>query len=138
MNITNILRHRYPFLMVDKITEYEYNQKIVGLKYITRNEPWVQGHFPDNPIFPGVYILECMAQTGGLMFCREEGTEDRFAWLAGADKVKFISPVVPGDILRIEAIKKICTQNMAKVSCTVYMENRKTASAEVIYAFEQS
>lgn len=142
MNVRNILKHRYPFLFVDKVIEHKYNEKVVGIKYITNNDPWVQGHFPDEPIFPGVYILESMAQIGGLLFYTDdENNQDnkngKFGWLAGAEKVKFIKVVVPGDILRIEATKKMDVGNLAKVSCVAYVDEVKVASAEVVYAFEQ-
>lgn len=141
MNCRQILKHRYPFLLVDKIIEHEYNEKIVGIKYISNNEPWVQGHFPDEPVFPGVYILESMAQIGGLIFYLDDENDQnsengKLGWLVGADRVKFLRTVVPGDILRIEAVKIINVGSLAKVSCVAYVNEIKVASAEVTYAFK--
>lgn len=141
MDVRKILKHRYPFLMVDKIIEHKYNEKIVGIKYISSNEHWVQGHFPEEPIFPGVYILECMAQIGGLIFYtgdedKTSNEQNKFAWLAGADKVKFLKPVVPGDVLRIEASFIMDIGSTGKVSCVAWVDETKVASAEVLYVFK--
>ena len=106
--IIRILPHRYPFLLVDKIIEMELEKRVVGIKNVTANEPFFQGHFPGNPIMPGVLIIEAMAQVGGVLarlsipnvMEREEMGEIFFVSL---DKVKFRKPVIPGDQLRFEA-----------------------------------
>lgn len=106
-DIIKILPHRYPFLLVDRITEMEFNKSIVGIKNVTANEPFFQGHFPGNPIMPGVLIMEAMAQVGGILArlslgeVSEEGNTASVFFMT-MDKVKFRKPVVPGDQLRFE------------------------------------
>ena len=107
MEITEILPHRYPFLLVDRVIELEPYKKVVGIKNVTANEPFFQGHFPGEPIMPGVLIIEAMAQVGGIMarlsipgvMERENANPIRFVAI---DKVKFRKPVVPGDQIRLE------------------------------------
>jgi beta-hydroxyacyl-ACP dehydratase FabZ len=101
--IQNTLPHRYPFLLVDRITEMEESRRIVGIKNVTANEPFFQGHFPDRPIMPGVLILEAMAQTGGVLaFKSFTPTSRPVVYLTGVEGAKFRKPVVPGDQLRFE------------------------------------
>lgn len=107
MTITDIMAtipHRYPFLLVDRIVEFdEEENRIVGLKNVTVNEPFFQGHFPEFPIMPGVLIVEAMAQTGGMLLRKEIGEEsDRLAVFMGINQAKFRRPVVPGDVLLLE------------------------------------
>jgi beta-hydroxyacyl-ACP dehydratase FabZ len=107
--ILNTLPHRYPFLLVDRITEMEENRRIVGMKNVTINEPFFQGHFPGRPIMPGVLILEALAQTGGVLaFKSFTATSRPVVYLTGVENAKFRKPVVPGDQLRfeIEVLKK--------------------------------
>jgi beta-hydroxyacyl-ACP dehydratase FabZ len=107
--ILNTLPHRYPFLLVDRITEMEENRRIVGMKNVTINEPFFQGHFPGRPIMPGVLILEALAQTGGVLaFKSFVATSRPVVYLTGVENAKFRKPVVPGDQLRfeIEVLKK--------------------------------
>ena len=107
--IMRLLPHRYPFLLVDRITSLIPNQSVTGIKNVTVNEPCFQGHFPGQPIFPGVLILEGMAQAGGCMaFCSvPEMIGERLVYFAGIDKARFRKPVVPGDQLeyRLELLK---------------------------------
>ena len=101
--IQKILPHRYPFLMVDAITEMERMKRIVGVKNVTINEPHFQGHFPGKPIMPGVLIIEAMAQTGGLLLLREVPNRDsKLLYFVAVDGARFRRPVVPGDQLRLE------------------------------------
>ncbi len=101
--ILEILPHRYPFLLVDRIVEMEPRKSIVGIKNVTMNEPFFQGHFPGNPVMPGVLILEAMGQVAAVLFLHDEDDmKNRFVYFAGADKVRFRRPVVPGDQLRCE------------------------------------
>lgn len=137
MKVKNILKHRYPFLMVDRVIKHQYKECVIGEKFISNNEPWVEGHFPDNPVFPGVYILESMAQIGGLMFYQEEVETRGLALLVGAENVKFRKPVFPGDILRIEAKYDMEIGNLAKVVCHAYVDEKKVASAKVLYGFNK-
>jgi beta-hydroxyacyl-ACP dehydratase FabZ len=96
--------HRYPFLLVDRILEIESDQKIVGIKNVTLNEPFFQGHFPGRPVMPGVLICEAMAQVAAILAhtCRGGGDGKKVFVLTGLDRVKFKQPVEPGDQLRLE------------------------------------
>ena len=108
MEVTDIWRylpHRYPFLLVDRVLEFEENQRIVTLKNITINEPQFNGHFPETPVFPGVMIVEALAQSAGILAfrSRERTLDDGYIYyLAGTDKTKFKRSVIPGDQLRLE------------------------------------
>ena len=104
--IKKIIPHRYPFLLVDKIIECDDESRIVGIKSVTMNDPFFQGHFPEYPIMPGVLIVEAMAQVAcilGMRILKREGRASVF--FTGIDKVKFRKPVVPGDVLRLELTK---------------------------------
>ena len=106
-DIIKILPHRYPFLFVDKIVELEPNKKVIGIKNVTANEPFFQGHFPDNPIMPGVLIIEAMAQVGGILARIStpgvlESKERDSIYFVSMDRVKFRRPVIPGDQVRFE------------------------------------
>ncbi len=102
LDIMKLLPHRYPFLLVDRITEFVKDKQIVGVKNVTINEPFFQGHFPDHPIMPGVLILEAMAQVGGVyaILANEVG-ENQVPYFVGIDKAKFRKPVLPGDVLQL-------------------------------------
>lgn len=106
--IQKILPHRYPFLLVDRIVEMEIGKKIVGLKNVTINEPFFQGHFPGFPIMPGVLIIEAIAQVGGVLaFKSAENVEGSLVYFLSIDKAKFRKPVVPGDqiLLQVEVLQ---------------------------------
>jgi len=108
-DVMRLLPHRYPFLLVDRILETEAEKKIVGLKNVTINEPFFQGHFPGNPIMPGVLIIEAMGQVGGLMlFKTVEHPEEWLVYFTGVDKVRFRKPVLPGDqvLFELEMVKR--------------------------------
>jgi len=101
--IMEILPHRYPFLLVDRIEEVEENVKVNGYKNVTFNEPFFQGHFPGHPIMPGVLIIEAMAQVGGAyVSVIDKIGDDRVTYFASIDKARFRKPVLPGDVLRLE------------------------------------
>lgn len=103
VEIQSILPHRYPFLLVDRIRELDPDRRIVGIKNVTINEPFFQGHFPGRPVMPGVLILEALAQVGGVLAFKSLGSVGRpVVYLTGIDGAKFRKPVVPGDILRLE------------------------------------
>ncbi len=105
-DILKNLPHRYPFLLVDRILELEKDQRIVGIKNVTLNEPFFQGHFPERPVMPGVLICEALAQVGAIFAHNARGGVDgeRVFVLTGLDRVKFKRPVAPGDQLRLELI----------------------------------
>jgi beta-hydroxyacyl-ACP dehydratase FabZ len=103
LDIQTLLPHRYPFLLVDRIIELEEAKRIVGVKNVTANEQFFQGHFPGQPIMPGVLLLEVMAQVGGVLARKTAAGKGRPAvFLTGIEKAKFRRPVVPGDQLRVE------------------------------------
>lgn len=103
VQIQNILPHRYPFLLVDKIVEMVDNERIVGVKCVTINEPFFVGHFPGRPVMPGALIMEAMAQTAAILAIKSESgvAKGKTVFLCGADEFKWKRPVVPGDTLRI-------------------------------------
>jgi 3-hydroxyacyl-[acyl-carrier-protein] dehydratase len=102
-DIMNILPHRYPFLLIDRLQEIERKKRIVAIKNVTINEPFFQGHFPDYPIMPGVLIVEAIAQAGGALLMTEIPDRDsKLMVFTGIERAKFRRPVVPGDQLRIE------------------------------------
>ncbi len=133
--IQRILPHRYPFLLVDKIVEFEIDKRIVGIKNVTVNEPFFPGHFPGQPVMPGVLILEAMAQTGGILLLN--GIEDptkKLAMFMSIDKAKFRKPVLPGDqlVLSLEVLnmkRKICV-----MAGKAYVDNNLVAEAELTAA----
>src|SRR5215813_5433922 len=106
--IKTILPHRYPILLVDRVTEMEPGKRIVGLKNVSANDPFFQGHFPAEPIMPGVLILEALAQVSCVLVLRDLCVEGSIALFTGADNVAFRRKVVPGDQLRLEtAVEKL-------------------------------
>lgn len=100
--IKKIIPHRYPFLLIDRVTEVNGHESIKGYKNISINEPVFQGHFPQNPIFPGVLIVEAMAQLGAFLILRRFPKDKRMAYFTGIDKARFKRVVVPGDRLEME------------------------------------
>ena len=132
-DILNILPHRYPFLMVDKIIECDVEKKsIVGIKNVTVNEPCFQGHFPGLPIMPGVLQLEAMAQTGGILLNQLGGLTDKIPYFMSIDKAKFRKVVVPGDQLRIEVQIVKIRSTSAKVEAKIFVEEAVVAQAELV------
>ncbi|HEY3322270.1 MAG TPA: 3-hydroxyacyl-ACP dehydratase FabZ [Planctomycetota bacterium] len=106
--IKTILPHRYPFLLVDRVVEIEPGKKVVGIKNVSANEPFFQGHFPGEPIMPGVLLLEALAQVSCVLVLRDLGVQGSIALFTGADNVAFRRKVVPGDQVRLEAeVEKI-------------------------------
>ncbi len=128
--IMSILPHRYPLLLVDKIIEYEEGKRIVGIKNVSIGEPYFQGHFPGFPLMPGVYILEALAQVGGILMIKSLNLEiGKYAIVfAGVDDARFKKPVFPGDQLRLEleviSLKKVLSKmkGVAKVDDEVVAE----------------
>ena len=104
--IKSYLPHRYPFLLVDKVVDIDGN-KITGIKNVTVNEPFFEGHFPDYPVMPGVLIIEAMAQTMGVLALRREENRGKLAFFASINNAKFRKPVLPGDtiVMEVEAMK---------------------------------
>ncbi len=131
--IERIIPHRYPFLLIDKITEFVLDEKIVAIKNVTMNEPFFQGHFPGNPIMPGVLIIEAMAQSGGIMLLNgNEGFNDKLVYFMGIDKARFRKPVVPGDTLVIESIMTNRRRNICQFSSKAYVRGELVCEADLM------
>jgi UDP-3-O-[3-hydroxymyristoyl] N-acetylglucosamine deacetylase / 3-hydroxyacyl-[acyl-carrier-protein] dehydratase len=131
--IMEVLPHRYPFLLVDRILEVQGTTKIVGLKNVTINEPAFQGHFPGHPIMPGVLIVEAMAQTGGLLLMEQVADrENKVVYFMALDNVKFRKPVVPGDQLRMEVEMLQFRGKVARMKGTALVEGQVVAEAEMM------
>ena len=130
--ILNLLPHRYPFLLVDKILEQEEN-KIVGVKNVSINEPFFQGHFPEHPVMPGVLIVEAMAQTGGVLMFSKEENKGKIPLFAGIDKARFKKPVYPGDqlIIKVEILKMV--RGIGKAKAEVYVDDNIVAYADLLF-----
>ena len=131
--ILKILPHRYPFLLVDRILEVEKGKRIVGIKNVTFNEEFFQGHFPGNPVMPGVLIVEAMAQVSaiGLHGVVPE-QEKKILYLSAVDRCKFRRPVVPGDQLRIEAEILNLRSRICKCRAVATVDGRVCAEAELL------
>lgn len=132
--IKQILPHRYPFLLVDRITALEPGKRAVGLKNVTANEPFFQGHFPQRAIMPGVLIIEVMAQIGGVMILSVEEHQGKLAYIGTVDNAKFRKPVVPGDTLEVEVELLRLRGNMGKVKCLARVGGEEAAEAEIMFA----
>ena len=130
--IKKILPHRYPFLLVDRVLELEEGKRCKALKNVTVNEAFFQGHFPDNPVMPGVLMLEAMAQTCGITaFSLEENPESKLVLFTGIDKVCFKRPVVPGDQLILEAEFTSRKRNLWVFQARASVEEKTAVQAEI-------
>ncbi len=133
--IMDTLPHRYPFLLVDKIVEMEMGKRIVGIKNVTMNEPFFQGHFPGRPIMPGVLIIEAMAQTGGVLALKSvppEQVKNKVILFMSIDKAKFRKPVIPGDQLRFEIDVMRQRSNITSLKAQALVDGAVAAEAELM------
>ena len=128
--IQELLPHRYPFLLVDRIIEIEPGAKAIGIKNVTINEEFFQGHFPGHPIMPGVLIIEAMAQVAGILAFRSGVKDAKSVYFLSIEKAKFRKPVVPGDQLRLEVNVLQCRGNVWKFSGNALVEEKVAAEAE--------
>jgi beta-hydroxyacyl-ACP dehydratase FabZ len=132
--ILDLMPHRYPLLLIDRIIDIVPGEKIVALKNVTFNEPFFQGHFPDAPIMPGVLIVEAMAQAGAMLYLDSLHREDRnyIFYFMGLDKVRFRKPVVPGDQMILESKILRIRSNAIKMAATAVVDNALVAEAELL------
>ena len=134
--IMNVLQHRYPFLMIDKVLDYEFGKYVEACKNVSVNEPWAQGHFPDNPVYPGAMIIESSAQTGGFIFYdKTEKDKCKEGMRVRVENFKFVKVVKPGNqlIIRAELVNRVGNFVNVKVKATV--EGKKVAEGEITYVF---
>lgn len=132
--IKELIPHRYPFLLVDKITELEIGKKAVGIKNVTVNEPFFQGHFPEYPIMPGVLIIEALAQVGAVTMMSMDENKGKLGVFAGIDKVRFKKEVRPGDTLTMEVEMISVRRNIGKAIAKAYVEESLVCSGELMFA----
>lgn len=134
--IQKLLPHRYPFLLVDRVVEFEPYKRIVGIKNVSINEPFFQGHFPGHPVMPGVLVIEALAQAGGLLTQLSQGTDaqGKLFYLVKIDNAKFSRMVVPGDRLELVVVLKRTIRNMAMYACVARVDGEQVACADVLCA----
>ncbi|MEO5565383.1 MAG: 3-hydroxyacyl-ACP dehydratase FabZ [Luteimonas sp.] len=136
IDIQRLLPHRYPFLLVDRVVEFERSSRIVCHKNVSINEPFFQGHFPGLPVMPGVLVLEALAQAGGLLIQMSKDDEPggKVFYLVKIDNAKFSNMVVPGDQLELCVSLKRTIRNMALFECVARVDGAKVACAEILCA----
>ncbi|QEK13205.1 3-hydroxyacyl-ACP dehydratase FabZ [Crassaminicella thermophila] len=134
IEIQKIIPHRYPFLLVDKIIDMEPGKKAVGIKNVTINEPFFQGHFPGNPIMPGVLIIEALAQVGAVSVLSMEENKGKLAVFTGIDNAKFRKQVVPGDTLRLEVEMVSLRRGMGKGEAVAFVGDEVACKATIKFA----
>ncbi|WP_077307172.1 3-hydroxyacyl-ACP dehydratase FabZ [Terribacillus halophilus] len=134
--IKEIIPHRYPFLLVDQITEIEEGKRAVAKKNVTINEPFFQGHFPDYPVMPGVLIIEALAQTGAFAMLMKEENKGKIGFLAGVDKCRFKRQVVPGDTLKLEVEIIRLKGPIGKGKATATVDGELACEAEITFAIK--
>ena len=139
--IQALLPHRYPFLLVDRVVEFEANKRVLAYKNVSNNEPFFNGHFPGYPVMPGVLVIEALAQAGGLLtqLSKQEGADgepegDKLYYLVKVDNARFSRMVVPGDKLELEVQLKRVIRNMAMFSGIARVDGEQVACAEILCA----
>ncbi|MCD8390834.1 MAG: 3-hydroxyacyl-ACP dehydratase FabZ [Firmicutes bacterium] len=134
IDIQKILPHRYPMLLIDKIVEMEEGKSIVGIKNVTANEPFFQGHFPGNPIMPGVLITEALAQAGAVLLLSMPENKGKLGVFTGINNFKFRRQVVPGDTLTLSAELLLYRHGMGKANVKATVDGDVAAMGEISFA----
>ncbi len=134
MDIQKIIPQRSPFLLIDRIDELEPGKRAVGRKCVTYNEPFFTGHFPEEPVMPGVLIIEALSQVGAVICLSVEENKGKNAYFGGINKAKFRNKVLPGDILTLEVELIKQKGNIGVASAKAYDENKVFAEAELVFA----
>lgn len=131
--IMRMIPHRYPFLLIDRVIELLPGESAVGIKNVTINEPFFQGHFPGKPVFPGVLIIEAMAQTSAVLVVEALGAsaEGKLVYFMSIDEARFRKPVSPGDTMRIRVVKQQNRRNVWKFGCEATVDGQLVAEAVV-------
>ena len=140
LEIMNLLPHRYPFLLVDKILDFEDSKSIIAIKNVSFNEPFFNGHFPGYPVMPGVLILEALAQASGLLVFKTPSLcppNESLYLFVGIDKARFKRPVVPGDQMELKVEMTKSKRGFAVFNAIATVENEVTASAELMCGFKE-
>ncbi len=132
--IMECIPHRYPFLLIDKVEILEKGRSAVGFKNVTMNEPFFQGHFPQEPVMPGVLILEALAQVGAVLLLNEETFIGKTAYFAGVDSARFRRKVVPGDVLKLEIEITKIRKSFGAGKGVATVNGEKAAEAEILFA----
>ena len=135
--IRELIPHRYPFLLVDRIEEIQPGLRAVGIKNVTQNEPFFEGHFPDYPVMPGVLIVEAMAQVGAVGVMAKEEFRGKLALFAGIDGVRFRRQVIPGDVLRMEVEISRLKGSVGRGKGAATVNGERACEAELMFAFAE-
>jgi 3-hydroxyacyl-[acyl-carrier-protein] dehydratase len=138
--IKEYLPHRYPFLLIDRVVEYEKDQRIVAIKNVTMNEPFFPGHFPHIAVMPGVLVIESMAQAAAVLSLRSLGHKNDGTWVyyfVGIDGARFKKPVIPGDTLRIEVRQGVARRGIGRFAATAKVGAQVAAEAELLCALRK-
>ena len=131
--IKEILPHRYPFLLIDKIIDYEADKSIIGIKNVTSNEEFFNGHFPDHPVMPGVLIIEALAQTGAVLVLMKPENKGKIAFFAGIDNVRFKRQVIPGDQIKLEIEVTKLKSSVGKCNARATVDGELVCSGELMF-----
>jgi len=137
--VLKFLPHRYPFLLIDRVIEFNKDQSLTAIKNVTINEPFFPGHFPSRPVMPGVLILEAMAQACAFLSLKSSGTkpsDDSVVYFVGIDDARFKRPVEPGDQLRLKATFKRKMRIMFMYECQAFVGDEEAASANLMCAYK--
>ncbi len=134
--IKTILPHRYPFLLVDRVIEIEPGKRVVGIKNVSANEPFFQGHFPAEPIMPGVLLLEALAQVSCVLVLRDLGAQGSIALFTGADGVSFRRKVVPGDQVKLEAVVEKIRAPFGRMKATATVDGDLACEAVIKFMIQ--